>query len=183
MRASLRAMLVKIPVAMAIALVASGAARSSLASDEIVYRVRFNSVICTGVCPNFELRVRPDGQVRERIFHYDGSVREDIFNVSVRAVRDFRRELEPVRPTVSRQFGAPCDARSDPSSTMPGVSNYVVTWPGVQLRACFGELPVARATSRALLQLRIRPSDGHRISAADARTQYACWKDTEDGYC
>lgn len=164
-------------------ILAPTAASGAGPAEEIVYRVRINGLVCAGICPNFELRVRPDGQVRERMFRYDGVVRERIFTVSARAARDFRRELEPVRPGASRQFGAACDAKAPEGSAIPGISNYVVTWPGVQLRACFGDMPVMRATSLALLQLRIRPSDGARISAADARSQYACFARDERGFC
>ncbi len=163
-------------------------------AEEIVFRVRTISVVCTGMCPYFGLAVRRDGQVEERWYgivnESDGEVivKRWSFRVSRSAAAAFFTTFAPFRPAGQRQFGAPCDTkfRDDPG-VRHGLSEYEIRWQGGgapgNLEACFDDVPVRRAVDRALLLLRL-DAYGRRMGAADARRRYArCSRDLDALHC
>lgn len=169
-------------------------AGAPLPRGEISFRARTIGVVCTGVCPHFELTVGRDGSVTERWFgavdkrnEEEGTLELKRFRISRAEAAGFFAALAPLRPVGHRRFGQPCDAKYPADSGVRrGLSEYEIRWRGRgaadYLEACFSDAPVRRATSLALLQLRIAPSDGSRLSAADARNAAVCWK-RNDGFC
>ena len=169
------------------------AARSASDRDVIVYLTRPVAVICSGVCPHFELAVRRDGVVVERFLGVtdeqtaEGTRRLRRFRVSRAEAAAFFADLAPLRPKEHRQFGQPCDAGADPREVQHGLSEYEIRWRGggapAYLEACARDAPVRRAVGRALSELRVRVWDGLRTPATVARRARACWTRAVEWYC
>ncbi len=136
---------------------ASAAARPSL-DETIQVRVKPPSVICLGLCPNFELRIGTDGEVASHMLWWREQHR---FHASPLQVEAFERKLRPLRPAGERRLDASCphaltaDGSPDPLD-IGRTDDVEIRWRGDQSEARLTSCAYTHMAVRERLQAALR---------------------------
>lgn len=152
---------------------AAAAHATSAPAETVLIRFRFPEVVCVGVCPNFEMKVGPHGDVvtRElwdepRTYHWRAAPAK---------LDAFRRALFALRPAGEIRLDSRCeimlpDGKADPMANNPRPDDLEVRWTGgpseARLTACYANRgPTRKAVQDALRALGADPYFGRRGEA------------------
>jgi hypothetical protein len=134
------------------------AAAQGAARETIIVRFRPPNGLCVGVCPNFEMRVSPQGRVVTRD---TWSGRIERFDIDLQRLAAFRDVLIQLRPLGERREDETCeqalhDGKADALDD-PRPDDIEVRWidraePG-RLTACARNMAVRRVVQDALRAL------------------------------
>lgn len=137
------------------------------AAETILIRFRFPFIVCLGVCPNFEIRVSPGGEVITRKLFPHRTYR---FRAKPAKLSAFRRALSAVRPTGEKRLDAECETKQpdgtpDPLADNPRPDDFEVRWTGgrsdARLTGCAStHWPTHAAVQNALRVLGVDPIFG-----------------------
>ncbi|HEX5184578.1 MAG TPA: hypothetical protein VFW19_15690 [Allosphingosinicella sp.] len=156
-------------VVLALALVSgfAGTAGARPAAEAILVRFRFPYAVCAGVCPNFEMKISPRGDVVTRSFFGHAVYR---FRATPARLEAFRQALDPLRPAGKKRLDDKCGARQedgtpDPLAVDPRPDDFELDWTGgrseARLTGCaFGHWPIRKAVYDALRALGANPFFG-----------------------
>jgi hypothetical protein len=135
--------------------------------ETILVRFRFPYAICAGVCPNFEMKVSPRGEVGTRDLFRRETYR---FRATPAHLEAFRRALSALRPAGENRLDSKWEAKqpdgtSDPLALDPRPDDFEVRWTGgrseARLTGCaFGHWPTRAAVQAALRALGADPFFG-----------------------
>src|SRR3954453_5994657 len=110
-------------VAIPLLLTIAGAADArSMPAETVVIRFRFPEMVCVGLCPNFEMKVGPRGDVVTRELWDEP--RTYRWRAAPAKLDAFRRALAALRPVGKRRLDSRCEimlenGKPDPMANSP----------------------------------------------------------------
>jgi len=151
-----------------------GHSARALTDETVVIRFRTSYAVCFGLCPDFETRISPRGEVVSHNLH-----RRDVhrFHFASARLGSFRAILDTLRPIGEHRLDAECtpgpmaDGTPDPLDH-PRPDDLEVRWIGLnasaRLTACgYTHLAVRRTIQNALRVLGVDPFSGGPDSEVD----------------